>query len=267
MIGNSYNNITQKKGQVLLITVMLLSTVLTIFTAIAFRSTTETQITKIEEESQKALAAAEAAIEVALKQGNVSIANDLPNFQNFNITGQATVDIIQSNEFVTPLLQKDEQYTLYLSNPGGTVDNPNFSVLNTYYNNQALTICSTSPTVALEITLIKSNNSVTRFAINPPGSTIIENGQTANNNGVCPNTESFSYKHQLSSSDIGSNNLLLIVRAINGSVKIGFRGSSNLPLQGKTITSTATSSIGVTKKVVLFQSYPQIPSDFFVTSF
>jgi type II secretory pathway pseudopilin PulG len=266
MIGKKYNNINQKKGQVLLLVAMIMATVLTLTSAVVFRSTTEIQTTKLEEQSQKALAAAEAAIEAALKQGNTNI-QSLPGFSGSNITGSATVDTTQSRDFVTPLLQKDEQYTLYLSNPGGTVDNPNFSVLNTYYNNQALTICSTSPTVALEITLIKSNNSVIHFAINPPGSTIIENGQTANNNGLCPNTESFSYKHQLSTSDIGSNNLLLIVRVINGSAKIGFRGDINLPLQGKTITSTATSSTGVTKKVVLFQSYPQIPSDFFVTSF
>jgi hypothetical protein len=267
MIGKKYNNINQKKGQILLLAAMILATVLTLTSAVVFRSTTEIQITKIEEESQKALAGAEAAIEAALKQGNVTNIKNLPGFSDSSISGSATVDTTQSRDFVTPLLQKDEQYTLYLSNPGGTVDNPNFSVLNTYYNNQALTVCSTSPTVALEITLIKSNNSVIRFAINPPGSTIIENGQTANNNGLCPNTESFSYKHQLSTSDIGSNNLLLIVRVINGSAKIGFLGYINLPLQGKTITSTATSSTGVTKKVVLFQSHPQIPSDFFVTSF
>jgi hypothetical protein len=280
MIGNRHNNITQKSGQVLLLAAMILATLLTLSSAVVFRSTTETQITKLEEESQKALAAAEAAIEVALKQGNVSIENDLPNFQNSNITGQATVDIIQSNEFVTPLLQKDEQYTLYLSNPGGTVDNPNFSVLNSYYNNQALTICSTSPTVSLEITLIKrlpsGNYQLNRFAINPPGSTIIEGNNvgvgssiTDQNKANCPAGENFTlgYQYQLSNTDIGSNNLLLIARAINGLTKIGFKGSDYLPLQGKKITSTAKSSTGVTKRVELFQSYPQIPSDFFVTSF
>jgi type II secretory pathway pseudopilin PulG len=258
-----------QKGQILLIAVMFVATVLTVFSAIAFRSTTETQTTKLEEESQKALAAAEAAIEAVLKQGNVVNIQSLPGFETSNITGQATVETTQSNNFTTPLLQKDEQYTLYLSNPGGTTDNPNFSQLTPSYNNRPLTICSTSLNSALEITIIKSDNSIKRFAINPPSSTIIQNGQTANSLGTCPNTESFNYRHQLSSSDIGSNNLLLIARVIgSGSVKLGFMAASgNLPFQGKTITSTAQSTIGVTKKVVLFQSYPQIPSEFFVTSF
>ena len=59
-----------KRGQILLITVMLLATVMTIVLSVSFKSVTETQITKLEEESQKALAAAEAAIEVALKNNS-----------------------------------------------------------------------------------------------------------------------------------------------------------------------------------------------------
>ena len=56
-----------QKGQILLITVMLLATVMTIVLSVSFKSVTDTQVTKLEEESQKALAAAESAIEVALK--------------------------------------------------------------------------------------------------------------------------------------------------------------------------------------------------------
>ena len=71
-----------QQGQVLLITIMLLATVLTVVLAVTFKSTTETQLTKLEEESQKALAAAEAGVEVAIKQNvgsSVSIAS-LPTF-------------------------------------------------------------------------------------------------------------------------------------------------------------------------------------------
>ena len=48
-----------EKGQVLLITIMLLAAAVTVVMTIAFNSTTETQITKLEEDSQKALSAAE----------------------------------------------------------------------------------------------------------------------------------------------------------------------------------------------------------------
>lgn len=257
-----------QRGQILLITVMVLATILSVVLAASFRSTIETQITKLEEESQKALAAAEAGIEAALKQGNVADIGTLSGLSGFS--GSATIENETSPDVITPLLQKDEQYSLYLSTPQGAPDNPNFNQLIPAYNNQPLTICSSSNNVALEITLIKQGppSSVVRYAINPSSNTIINNATSANNIGDCPAGQNFLFKHQLSSSDIGSNNLLLVIRIIGSeSTKIGFRGSVPLPPQGKTVVSQATSPGGATKEVVLFQSYPQIPSDFFVTSF
>jgi len=58
----------REKGQVLLITIMLLAAAITVVMTIAFTATTETQITKLEEDSQKAMAAAEAALEAAIQQ-------------------------------------------------------------------------------------------------------------------------------------------------------------------------------------------------------
>ena len=72
MTGNSYNNTMDTKrnqrGQILLITVMLLAAAITVAMTIAFNSTTDTQVTKLEEDSQKALSAAEAALESAVRQ-------------------------------------------------------------------------------------------------------------------------------------------------------------------------------------------------------
>ncbi|MCM8787883.1 MAG: hypothetical protein NC935_07545 [Candidatus Omnitrophica bacterium] len=267
MIGNKYN---KQKGQVLLITVMLLATILTVVLSLSFKSTGETQITKLEEESQKALAAAEAGIEAALKQGAIANISSLPGLESF--TGSVNIETTKNNAFISPLLQKDEQYTFYLSQPGSNApEQTDFTNLISQYNNNALTVCSTSNSIALELTLIKagSSPSTKRFSINPPTTTIIQNAEDANQLGACPSGENFSYKHQLSAEDIGSNNLILIVRIINGTGKVGFTAPSgiNLPLQGKSIISEAKSKTGVNKKVSLFQSYPQIPSDFFVTSF
>ena len=257
-----------KRGQVLLIAVMLVATTLTVVLSLSFQSTTETQITKLEEESQKALAAAEAGIEAALKQGSVTISS-LPGLSNF--TGKAEVQITTYPQFITPLLQKDEQYTFYLSRQGPTApQQPDFTNLISQYNNTPLTICSTTNNVALELTLIKGTTppTVKRFSINPPGNSIIQNGTQANNAGTCPSGENFSYRHWLTAAEVGNNNLLLIVRMVNGSGKVGFTAASgNLPLQGKTIISEVKSASGVSKKVQLFQSYPQIPAEFFITTF
>ncbi|MFZ1549746.1 MAG: hypothetical protein WAT44_04755, partial [Microgenomates group bacterium] len=63
----------------------------------------------------------------------------------------------------------------------------------------------------------------------------------------------------------------LIVRYISiggpSSTTLGLVGTSTLQASGQTVTSQATTRTGVTKKVQLFQSYPQIPAEFFFTSF
>lgn len=109
-----------QKGQILLITIMLITTVLTVVLAVTFKSTTETQLTKLEEESQKALSAAEAGVELALQQGHIKI-GELPEFLDTGITGDASIDSKIDTKFVSPLLKKDQQYTFYLA------DYPNFS--------------------------------------------------------------------------------------------------------------------------------------------
>lgn len=261
MIGNKLNKTKKQKGQVLLLVIMLISTALTVILASSFQSITETQTTKLEEESQKALAAAEAGIEAALKKGTIADIGSLSGLSRFS--GSATIQTTQSKNFITPLLQKDEQYTLYLSTPQGAPNNPDFSNLTNPYFSGNLTVCFNN--VALEITMINSNNTINRYAINPAGQTIITNGLDANNGSTnCPDT-SFTNNYTLNSINLTK---LLIVRVIgNNSTKIGFKGSANIPLQGKTVVSQATSPGGVTKKVTLFQSYPQIPAEFFVTSF
>jgi len=265
MTGDSYNS-NMKKGQVLLIVVMLLATALTVVLTSTYQSVTETQLTKLEEENQKALAAAEAGIEAALNQKTSINIGSLPNFSSF--TGQAEIKSVQSNQFVTPLLQKDEQYTFYLSSY-----NPQTKSFSGNSTRQNINICfgaSTSNPPALEITLIKSDYTVKRYVVNPHGNTIIQNGIPATNpppSGTCPDS-SFTNQYQIAEADIDINTHLLIVRVIgNGSTRIGFKATNPFPLQGSNIISTAKTQAGVEKKVQLFQSYPQIPAEFFVTSF
>lgn len=270
MIGD--NSIKRQSGQVLLISVMLMAVLLTVVFSASFVSRTDTQISKLEEENQKALAAAEAGIEAALKSGNIAEAD----FKTLNIpggfTGSATIQTTSSNSFITPLIKKGDQYTFYLSAPGGTVDNPDFGNLGSGYNNKSLTICSNSNSFALSLSFMKSNRTIKRFAVNPPvPSTIINGaGKGSTDRSNCPSGDTFAYSYSLNDTDVGGNNRLLFIQLIgtDTGARVGITaGSGNLPLQGKTIVSQATSPVGVSKKMQLFQSYPQIPSEFFVTSF
>lgn len=261
-----------QSGQVLLIAVMLMAVLMTVVFSASFVSRTDTQISKLEEENQKALAAAEAGIEAALKSGTIADLRTLDIPSGF--TGSATISTASSTAFTTPLIKKDSQYSFYLSTPAGSIDNPDFGTLTSSYNNP-LTLCSSSNSFAMSVAFLKSNGTFKRFAINPPppSPTIITGTDVktgSSNVSDCPAGQTFTYKYQLTSTDVGANNLLLFVRLVgNGAgAKVGIMsGSGNLPLQGRTIVSEAKSSTGVTKKIQLFQSYPQIPSEFFVTSF
>ncbi|MEK7109805.1 MAG: hypothetical protein AAB876_01135 [Patescibacteria group bacterium] len=252
-----------KSGQILLITVMLLATVMTIVLSVSFKSATDTQITKLEEESQKALPAAESAIEVALKENQSltfgpNIANSLSSITGFE--GSATIDLTTSTQFTTPSIPKDGSYTFYLGNYDVTTKIIGAST------NQNITLCfqSGTPNPAIEVTLVKSS-SVKKYVVDP--SSRITNASTGSS--CAPDTTNYSYSTNIPGGDIGADGQFLLVRVLYTSTKLFFSASFNFPIQGRTISSQATSSTstGVSKKVVLFQSYPQIPGEFFTTSF
>lgn len=259
MTGNSYN---KQSGQALLITIMLLATVLTVVIAITFKSTTETKVTKLEADARIALAAAEAAVEYALKNGSIVAENFNTLGLGQGITGSAEVSEVGDSEFTTPSIPQDGQYTFYLSVP-----NDVFTEFTSPYNG-TMTVCY--GTEALELTFVKTDYTIQRFVINPQGSTVVTNGTAPNNGGSCP-SGAFVSKNQfpvLGAGGIGSNNIVLFIRAIGGGGRVGLKaGSGSFPVQGKKVISRASTVTGVTKSVQLFQSYPQISADFFVTRF
>ena len=63
-----------------------------------------------------------------------------------------------------------------------------------------------------------------------------------------------------------ANMKLVIVRVLNTATRLGFTGNG-MKAQEELSRLEAKTQTSATKKIELFQSYPQIPSDFFVTSF
>ena len=232
----------QYKGQILLITVMLLATVMTIVLSVSFKSSTDTQVTKLEEESQKALAAAESAIEVALKNNSTATlgSGSLDSISGFS--GEATIDTTTSTEFTTPTIVKDGSYTFYLGEYNLATKTIGSSI------SQSIDVCFNNGTT-VEITLVKSTGVKKYFT----------NGSVAG----CPDKGV-----NIPAVDISTDSKFLFVRVLYAPTKLIFSGA-NLPAQGRTVTSEVKSSTstGVSKKVVLFQSYPQIPGEFFMTAF
>jgi type II secretory pathway pseudopilin PulG len=248
-----------RKGQILLITVMILAIVMTVLLSVTFQSTTETQTTKLEQESEKALAAAEAAIEASLKSGgNVTFgtSTQLSNLTGF--TGGATIGSVTSNTFTSSTVAKDSAYTFYLGNYNTTNKTIGASI------NQDVTVCfnSASPDPAIEITLIKTNG-IQKYVVDPDSRIANAYDPTSG----CTADQTFEYSYTVPGADIGAVGRILFVRVLYSSSKLAIFRSTDLPLQGTTISSEAKSTAGVSKKVVLFQSYPQIPAEFFSTTF
>jgi type II secretory pathway pseudopilin PulG len=257
-----------KKGQILLITVMMLATVMTIVLSASFKSVTETQVTKLEEENQKALAAAESAIEAALKENATATigTGSLTSISGFS--GSATIESLAATTFITHNIDKDGSYTFYL----GAYDMATKTIGGS--EARAITVCfeSGSPNPAIEVTLVKTSG-VKKFVADPNAD---QAGRVSNaDNGVpvstnCPS--GYSYSINVPGPDatgIGTDGKFLLVRVLFAPTKLVFYRTTTLPVQGRTISSSVTSStsIGVSKKVVLFQSYPQIPGEFFTTTF
>ena len=119
---------------------------------------------------------------------------------------------------------------------------------------------------------MKQGSLIQRYVVNPESDPSLIGGVGTLTGvapgGNCPSEVTFSNQFTL---DTGANNLLLLIRVLSSSptqTRVGlYADGGNLPLQGRTITSEAKSPTGVTKKVQLFQSFPQIPAEFFVTSF
>lgn len=260
-----------QRGQVLLIVIMLLATVLTVVISIAFKGTTDTQITKLEEENQKALAAAEAGIEKLLADNSTSLVlESIPASVGTGISGSVTLDTVPVRDFVSPIVQRDHQYAFYMGDytPGTGFGAASYSGnVEIYYGTSSTTDCST---VSLELNQISGNAAPYTVARRIADESGRFGSSTDESSVVLASPTSINGVNFFCRSDVtvAGNAKLLIVRVFNGSSKIGLRGIGNdLKTQGKTILSTAKTATGVTKKVELFQSYPQFLSEFFITSF
>ena len=262
---------TKNSGQALLITIMLIAVALTVVLAMSYTSKTDVQLSKLEEGNQKALAAAEAGIDALVSStiaSGKSLADyplDSESFKNFTIS--ATKSAVLKKEFASPLLQPKTQYSLYLSSYP-TFTSPFNGNIEFYYSTKAS--CTDSSADAIEITVVSGNSypyTITRYLAD--GGNRIVSGITEylRQGEYTIDGTKFTCKTKPISISLATNPKMVFVRSIFNPTRIGFEGSANLPIQGTVISSEAKTPSGVSKKVQLFQSYPQIPADFFTTSF
>lgn len=275
---------SNRPGQILLMLILISSVLLTVGLSMTQIGVNETKISKMEEESKKAFQAADAGIEKTLD----SLKND-PNITGIEIpssdlnqvgvkTQILTSTQVNPRQFKTPVIKKDEQFTFYLANYDQTAETWSNSYngnLTFYLNSNDKTNCASGSrdVPAIELTYIYSNPYTTeKYIIDSCNTFTTPDNRVLNTQDYNGAANSYfvnfnKVTNEPLSIDSSKNPRIVIARVLYGDTMVGFEGSADLKGQGKYITSTANSSTNVTKKVELFQSLPQIPADFFVTSF
>lgn len=277
-----------QRGQILLIIILLSTVLVTVALSVSQVTTQETKIAKLEEDSKRAFAAAEAGIEAQLKKA-IGTSTDidsslLPSLGNFIAAGSASTASDVPGVQVYKDIRRDDQYTFYLSTYNPTThafSNPSTIELTFYFlqcpSSNPASCPSTQPVI--ELTFIGDNNTnIARKLIDPANimsdititTDVIPTIPT--NQGSFPALGKF-FKYKTNTPlQITANVNLMLIRVLipdasANTLRVVVEGSATLPAQGQVITSTATTTTGVAKKITLFQSYPQIPADLFVTSF
>ena len=258
------NKNISESGQALLSLVLIATVLATIGLAIVQSTQQSIKTTKLEQDQKKALAAAEAGIDAAIKlPSGSSFGLETLNLDE-TISGNVLVDNTVSSSFTTQLLVKDKQQTFYLA----SYDLTNNSFTDEFSGDLTITLvkptgdyCSGDNKFALEVSFLHQTNGLI-------GRKVIDECNPATISGTVDKLTSFpttitapAASHLLLLRIIAvSNNLTGVELTIN-------RVSGDWPLQGKTIISTAATNTGVSKKIHFFQSYPQLQSELFVTSF
>jgi len=251
-----------EKGQALLIVVLVMVVALTVGLSIASKTITNLRTSTEEANSQKALSAAEAGIEQALKTNQIASGTFTDNQTSY----QTSVTQVLGTSFLmnggNPVLS-DNGADLWLS----AYSNDSAQLYTTNLYTGTLTIkwgSSSDPCTnsALEIVIISGSKlapSSSRFAFDPCASRAGSNHFTQV--GLTKSSVSgkdFFYQAQVAV----SSGLLGRVIPLYFNTPIAVVGSQALPPQGTTITSTGISGT-TSRKVNVFQGYPEIPSEYF----
>jgi len=254
-----------EKGQALLIVVLVMVVALTVGLSIASKTITNLRSSTEEANSQKALAAAEAGIEQAIKTNQIASGT----FSDTSTSYQTSVTAVLGTSFLVnggnPVLQ-DNGADLWLSDYSS--DPAKLYTTNLYTG--TLTIkwgTSSDPctNAAMEVVIISGASKQTatskRYVYDPCASRASSNHSTQ----VALTRSSVLGKDFYYQTDtpisVASGFIGRIIPLYFNS-PVGVVGSVALPSQGSTITSTGTSGT-TSRKVNVFQGYPEIPSEFF----
>jgi hypothetical protein len=274
-----------QEGQILLIVVLTMIVALTVGLSIAARIVTELKLSKQNEQSQRAFQAAESGIQqTLLRQHNISQGEFEENKASFSTTylSEVRTAITLNNGLeVDQDAGADVWLSDYSTDPSKIYLNPMGSgaavPITLYWGNQNQTLCgpdagdATAP--AIEVVIL-TKDTLGNFEIQKSiyeasciGAKRVSNPTAV---GTAPASQpssfdqKFAYSAPLTFNGLPLKNGLVmkIIPIFNSSI-IGFSSSGpTFPSQGSVVESTGTSGDTV-RKVVYYQSFPQLPLEVF----
>jgi Tfp pilus assembly protein PilX len=258
-----------QRGQTVLIALLVLTIATTVGLSLIARSTTDIAITRSLEESARAFSAAEAGVEKALVTG-VSVSSPVATQQGTSYTvtvAPVTADAANALVFSGKTLTGDTE-TVWLTAHGasGLIDD---SV--PVYTAPTIDVCwsSESVTPAIETTILYKKSSDNSYRIvkgaYDPDSTRA-GGSSGNQfltptatSGGCGANSNTTYRTRLTFSpgiDPASDVLIAIrIRPVYSAAQIAVLPSAVLPVQGNQIISEGKTVGGISRKIVVYQSY------------
>lgn len=292
------NSLADESGQILIIILLVLVVGVSIVLSLSARSITDIRTTTSTEQSNRAYFAAEAGIERALQQikdnavtGNiVGSGGNLGNNASYTGTIASTGGSAQAFYF-SGLKDTTTQVNLRTTVTDDTTG-LNGGRLNVYWHTTASP--QTSDTAALEVTLLRKNSatgsySLDKYACDPfvatrsngfscggaasSSFTISGNCATPTLSGISNNSSITNFCNKVGITINASANektLLARIRPIyaGDGIAVEYANSAGtapalaLPQQGYTITSTGVGTDGSNRKLVVFRSFPSLPTVF-----
>ncbi len=264
-------NRLHQEGQVLLISLLVLSIATTVALSLIGRSTTDVVISNQTNESSRAFGAAEAGIEESLKIG---VGNLTPQV----LTSGASYTVSKADvggaagAYVFPKkASRGTTETLWLvaHNADGTLNET------PTYTAAGIDVCwseeSTTPAMIVSI-LYKTalgEYRVAKGAYDPDGSRANNFLPPTSSVGGCGAGTDTTYKQTVTFGSFtpainpASDTLLMIrMQPVYADTNLAVNATGALPIQGNTLESTGVSGAGVTRKVVVYQQFRSPPAIF-----
>lgn len=259
-------------GQILLITLLVLTVGLTIALAMIGRSRTNVNIGNEIEDSSRAFNAAEAGIEQALRTASGSAQTLSGGLASYDTNVAAIGGGVGSFSFPQRTTKGDtETVWLVNHNADGSVNESRA------YTSDTIDVCwkgfgGTQPALSA-IILFKRGTSymVARTAYDPDGTRTAQNkfsaptgtGARCGQSGVNYSTITFSNLATSPAINVNTDTLLALrLRPVYADASLSVDSSVVLPRQGDIINSSGSTNTGVTRRIVVTRKYRSAPSVF-----